>query len=77
MKYRITEYTNDLGNRFFRVEKKSLFGWKRIQRRLELADGWTDPFSRDEAMSLIEKDSGVRAAIINQEAITMCEEVKK
>lgn len=77
MRYRITEYTNNIGNTLFRVEKKVFFRWRRIQRKLELAHGMTDPFSYEEAMYLIEINSGVRAAIINQTAITMCKEIQK
>lgn len=71
MKYRLTQYSNELGNIYWKVERKTLLGWVRIQRPLELSHGMTDPFSRDEALRLVEKDSGSRRAILSQEEITV------
>lgn len=70
-RYRITQYTDRIGNEKWKVEYRFLCFWIRIQRPYELADGMTDPFSREEALWLIEKHSGKRIKVLGSEEINI------
>lgn len=70
-KYTIVEHTDEIGRTKFAVYHHGPLGKQRIQRPLELAHGMTDPFSRDEAIDLIERHSESRKAILSEEEIEM------
>lgn len=72
-KYTIVEHTDEIGRKKFAVYHHTALGKQRIQRPLELAHGMTDPFSRNEAIDLIERHSGSRKAILSEEEIEMPE----
>jgi hypothetical protein len=70
MTYKLTKYVDIYGRIKWRVHCRFLFFfWRRIMRPLELADGMTDPFSEDEALELVRRDSRTREAILSTKTV--------